>query len=70
METFRKNTKELMKSDMYMMRGNAVRGLSAGGFETTGVAGRIQAIVEKWMESEGNQKCEVEYLFDNLVSID
>ncbi|PMD39757.1 hypothetical protein L207DRAFT_512722 [Hyaloscypha variabilis F] len=70
MQTFRKNTKELMKSDMYVMRGNAVRGLRVGGLETTGVAGRIQAIVEKWIESEGNQKCEVEYLFDNLVSID
>jgi thiamine biosynthesis protein ThiC len=45
-------------------------GLRIDGLETTGVASRVQAIVSKWMESQGKENCEVEYTFDNLVAVE
>jgi hypothetical protein len=62
--------KQLMKSDMYVKKGNAICGLRIDGLETTGVASRVQAIVSKWMESQGKENCEVEYTFDNLVAVE
>ncbi|KAE9381347.1 hypothetical protein N431DRAFT_476184 [Stipitochalara longipes BDJ] len=70
MDNLQMNTKELMESDMYVRRGNDFRGLRISDLETTGVASRIQAVVVKWIEREGNETCEAEYMFDNLVAID
>ena len=68
MDKFRVTSNDLMKCDMYVTNGNVARGLRMGGLETTGVASRIQAVVVKWMGKEGMEKCEVEYMFDNLVA--
>jgi DNA mismatch repair protein MutL len=70
MDRLQRVTKELMKSDMYVKKGNAICGLRIDGLETTGVASRVQAIVSKWMESQGKENCEVEYMFDNLVAVE
>jgi hypothetical protein len=70
MDRLQKVMKQLMKSDMYVKKGNAICGLRIDGLETTGVASRVQAIVSKWMESQGKENCEVEYTFDNLVAVE
>lgn len=70
MSSLRRTTAELMKSDMYVKKGNEAVGLRIGGLETTGVANRVQAIVTKWMEKEGKENLEVQYKFENLVTTD
>jgi hypothetical protein len=70
MRSLRRIMVELMKSDMYVKKGNDALGLRIGGLEATRVASRVKAAVTKWMESEGNQNCDVEYNFENLVTID
>jgi DNA mismatch repair protein MutL len=66
MGNLRRITRQLMKSDMYVKKGNNALGLRIGGLETTGVASGVQAAVTKWMEREGEENCEVEYKFENL----
>jgi len=56
-------TKELMKNDMYAKKGVEFRGLRNGVLETTEVASRVQATVSNWVETEGKENCEVEYIF-------
>jgi len=68
MDKFQMISNELMKSDFYVKKGNVARGLGIGGLETTEVASRIQAAVVKWMSKEGVEKCEVEYMFENLIA--
>jgi len=56
-------TNELMKNDMYAKNGGEFRGLRNGVLETTEVASRVQATVSNWVETEGKENCEVEYIF-------
>jgi DNA mismatch repair protein MutL len=70
MDNLRRVAKDVMKSDMYVKKGNEFLGLRIGSLETTGLASRVQATVAKWMERDVKENCEVEYMFDNLVAVD
>jgi DNA mismatch repair protein MutL len=70
MDRLQRVAKELMKSDTYVKEGTAICGLRTDGPDTTGLASRVQAIVSKWMESQGKEGCEVEYMCDSLVAIE
>lgn len=62
-------TKELMKNDMYAKKGVEFRGLRNGVLETTEVASRVQATVTKWIETEGKENCEVDYIFEKMGAL-
>ncbi len=69
-DSLRMVTNELMKNDMYAKKGVEFRGLRHGVLETTEVAGRLQATVTKWIETEGKENFEVEYIFVKMGALD
>jgi hypothetical protein len=69
-DSLRMVTNELMKNDMYAKKGFEFRGLRNGVLKTTDVASRVQATVTKWIETEGKENCEVEYIFEKMGALD
>jgi DNA mismatch repair protein MutL len=70
MDNLRRVAEEVMKSDMYVKKGNEFLGLTIGDLEKTGLASRVQATITKWMERDVKENCEVGYMFANLVAVD
>lgn len=56
------------KEDTYISRGSITPGIAINVSSMPALTTAIQSVVEKWMDSEAERKCEVEYNFDKLLS--
>jgi hypothetical protein len=61
--------KNLLKVDLYVSHGKQTAGLSINPLDTTAVTNRIQSVVESWMSVQTENRYEVDYMFENFLSV-
>ena len=69
-DRLRKLMTDATKDDMYTSRGSQPTGLAIDAPSMPALSSKIQAVVEKWMDTEEERWCEVEYKFENLLNGD
>ena len=67
-DCLRKLMTDAAKDDTYVSRGSHPSGLTIDAPSMPALTDKIQAVVEKWVDTEEERKCEVEYNFENLLS--
>jgi hypothetical protein len=67
-DRLRKLMTDAAKDDMYVNHGSYPAGFAIDAPSMSALTRNIQAVVEKWMDTEKERKCEVEYNFENLLS--
>ncbi|RDL36864.1 uncharacterized protein BP5553_06216 [Venustampulla echinocandica] len=65
---FRKLTTSMATADKYVAHGIESAGLEPLPSDVSGITSRIQTVVERWINSEERNTCEVEYTFENLLN--
>jgi DNA mismatch repair protein MutL len=61
--------KDLLKVDLYVSHGKQAAGLSKNSLDITTVTNRIQSAVDSWMSVQPENRYEVDYMFENLLSV-
>jgi DNA mismatch repair protein MutL len=61
--------KNLLNIDLYVSHGKQSAGLSIKPLDTTAVTNRIQSVVESWVSVQTENRYEVDYMFENFLSV-